>query len=505
MAFQTIGSGVVGLVAFCTGFVACSPSAQRTNHVAGSGATGGVMAVGGSAGTSASGGTGVIDIDAGSGGNATGPCTDGSGLQCKISPCDGLPKTTVRATVYDPSGQLPLYDVAVYVPNAAVDPISDGPVCDTCATPVSGRPIASALTDAKGEFVMQDVPVGVDIPLVIQIGKWRREITLPEVKACQENAFSDKDLFRLPRNQGEGHLPKIAMSSGEADSLECLLRRLGISDSEFTNPDGPGRVNLFADTVSATSYASGDVYPTASPNLWGTVDSLKKYDMVLMSCEGSQSDGRLHTTLEKEALKAYVDAGGRAFLEHYHYSWVRGGNEDPAIEAVRKYPTTPFPPVAIWATPTDPDINNGYAGYRDYQIDISFPKGNDFADWLVNVYASTTKGIISLEDVKNPALDIVPNVSTRWIYNLDANPQAVPFLSVNTPIEKPADQQCGRLVHTGIHVAIAAQDTTMSPFPSGCRSAALSAQEKAMAFLIFDLSSCVQNLKDPPKPPPTVY
>jgi hypothetical protein len=481
-------------------FSACSPSATRDQRFSGSGASGGSagnFGVGGSAGTG-------FNIDSGSGGGSTGPCTDGTGWGCKIAPCDGQPKTTVRAKVFDPSGQLPLYNVAVYVPNKAVDPIQDGPVCETCATPVSGQPIASALSNAAGEFTMEDVPVGTNVPLVIQIGKWRRQIELPEVKACQENAFDDPNLFRLPKNQGEGHIPKIAMSSGEADSLECLLRRLGVEDAEFTIPSKSGRVNIFSDEGSATGFASGDPYPAAQQYLWNTLDNLRKYDIVLMSCQGSQAQGRDHMTPEKQALKDYVDGGGRVFLEHYHYSWVRGGNEDPAIEDARKYPQTPFPSLAVWATPADPDVNNGYEGYLDYQIDVSFPKGDALAEWLVNVGASTTKGVISLQDVKHPALDAITDVSQRWIYNMTGSPQAVPYLSVNTPVGVAAAQQCGRLVHTGIHVAKAANDTTTARFPSGCKSAPLSAQEKAMAFLLFDLSSCVQNEKEPPKPPPPV-
>jgi hypothetical protein len=491
---------------------ACSPSSDRDSRVAGAGAgnAGGALGAGGSSsgGIGALGGTTGINVDGSTGGGGTNaPCPTGVEWGCKIDACTGQPKTTVRAKVYDPSGQLPLYNVAVYVPNAEVDPIKDGPVCETCATPSSGKPVASALTKSNGEFVMEDVPVGVNVPLVIQIGKWRRQIQMSEVKACQENVFSDAQLFRLPKNQSEGHLPKIAMSSGEADSLECLLRRLGVSDSEFTNPDGPGRVNIFADKDSATSYQNGQVYPAASPNLWGTVENLRKYDIVLMSCQGSQSDGRLHTTPEKDALKAYVDGGGRVFLEHYHYSWLRGLNEDPVIESARKYPATPFPPVAVWALPTEEgkDADNGYPSYRDYQIDTSFPKGKDLADWLVNVGASTTAGTISLQDVKHPAIDVIPNVSQRWIFNTSANPAAVPYLTANTPIGTPVEKQCGRLVHTGIHVAKAGLDDTIAPFPSGCKSAALSAQEKAMAFLLFDLSSCVQNEKDPPKPPPLVF
>ena len=148
-----------------------------------------------------------------------GPCT---GLACQINKCDGMPKTTVKGTVYDPGGKLPLYNVMVYVPNAALDPIVEGVTCDKCGTIASGQPVASALSDAAGNFTMQNVPVGTNIPVVIQTGKWRRQVTLPMVKACQDNVFSGTETFRLPKNQSEGHLPKIAMTRGKADSLECL-------------------------------------------------------------------------------------------------------------------------------------------------------------------------------------------------------------------------------------------------------------------------------------------
>jgi hypothetical protein len=342
--------------------------------------------------------------------------------------------------------------------------------------------------------------------LVIQIGKWRREISLPEVKPCQENAFSDPNVFRLPRNQTEGHIPKIALSAGEADSLECLLRRIGVDESEFTNPDGPGRVNIFADPCvttdceAPTSYANGTPYPVAATSLWGSVEALRAYDMVLMSCQGSQSAGREKTSEQKQGLKTYLESGGRVFLEHYHYSWLRGGNEAIEIEDARKYPPTPFPVLATWATPDDPNIDVGSEDAVQYLIDTSFPKGNDFADWLVNVGASPGgRGTISLIDVKHPALAVEP-ITQRWIHSAEA----VPYFTANAPFAVPVEQQCGRLVHTGIHVAIAANDQPSSPFPSGCQSAPLSAQEKAMEFLLFDLSSCVMDDRAPPEPPPIV-
>jgi hypothetical protein len=493
------------------------PPGRAIGDTNGGSAQGGGIPLGGTGTNGGSGGTGAV-ITPNGGSSNPGACSDGS-WGCKIVDCEaaGLPKTTVTASVYDPAGRVPLYNVAVYVPNSAVAPIADGAVCETCATPVSGNPVASALTRADGKFTMEDVPVGVNVPLVIQIGKWRREIEMSEVKECQENVFDDPQLFRLPRNQSEGHIPKIAMSTGEADSLECLLRRIGVDEAEFTNPDGPGRINLFSDPCVASDcdtavsgYASGGAaIPSAYAELWNSVDNLRKYDIVFMSCTGSQSAGRDKTTAHKQALKDYVDTGGRAFIEHYHYSWLRGGTESKEIEDARKYAGTPFPVVATWATPDEPDIAEdiGNESAVDYSIDTTFPKGNDFADWLVNVGASPTRGVISLIDVKHPALAVEP-VSQRWIYT-DTTPVAgigaVPFFSVNTPIEQAAtpEMQCGRFVHTGIHVAIVAGDD-VAPFDNGCTDAPLTAQEKAMEFLIFDLSSCVMKNDVPPVPPDVV-
>ena len=50
-----------------------------------------------------------------------------------------------------------------------------------------------------------------------------------------------------------------------------------------------------------------------------------------------------------------------------------------------------------------------------------------------------------------------------------------------------------------------AKTTPGQPFPKGCQVRDLTAQEKAVEFLLFDLTSCVQPDDKIPEPPPINY
>src|SRR4051812_35521451 len=157
------------------------------------------------------------------------------GLECDIVDCagQGKPETQIKGTVFAPNGTLPLYGVTVYVPNAALPAMPDGAQCSRCSDDLPGSPLARATTDEAGNFTISgNVPAGTDIPLVITSGKWRRQIKVPTVAACADTSVPATDT-RLPKNHTEGDIPKIALSTGNADSLECLLRRMGIDDSEI--------------------------------------------------------------------------------------------------------------------------------------------------------------------------------------------------------------------------------------------------------------------------------
>jgi len=387
--------------------------------------------------------------------------------------------------VFDPSGTLPLYNVMVYVPNAALAPLTPGP---SCSCEVSGEPIASALTDTNGHFSLENAPVGANIPLVVQIGKWRRRFTVPNVAECTDTPLTDP--LRLPHNQSEGDLPRIALTTGGKDALECLLPKLGIDPAEITNPDGTGRINYFAAVDGTNAYATtmnaGASFPAAS-QLWGTLASLSQYDAVLLSCEGGTNE-RQKGAQAFQAMHDYADKGGRVFASHWHEVWFQQG---PA----------PFPDVAQFVN--QPDIGNVTA-----DVVTSFPKGQALAEWLVNVQGSTTLGKVDIVSAQHTVNSENATLAQRWISS--ASPASVQYLSANTPMGVPAAQQCGRVVLSDLHVSgqTDTPDPTLDssgpglPFPTGCVTTGLTPQEKVLAFMLFDITACVIPDTQKPEPPP---
>ena len=82
-----------------------------------------------------------------------------AGLACREVRSGGG-STNLTGQVFDPSGQVPLYNAVVYVPNGEVKPIPEGLTCDRCGSPTSGDPLVSGLTDATGTYTLRNVPAG---------------------------------------------------------------------------------------------------------------------------------------------------------------------------------------------------------------------------------------------------------------------------------------------------------------------------------------------------------
>jgi hypothetical protein len=417
------------------------------------------------------------------------------GLECNIVKCEdmGMPPTTISGTVFAPNGTLPLYGINVYIPNAAIGPSPDGAVCDRCTDTLPGYPLSKVQTDEAGHFTLSGVPSGTNVPLIISSGKWRRTITIPTVASCSNTSVPGSDT-RLPKNKSEGEMPRIAISTGSADALECLVRKLGIDDKELTSDAGAGRLHLYADNGAgggegANKFVSGFPGGTGnfsnSTSLWNDVNKMKGYDIVIFSCEGGQHP-ETKSQAAMDALKAYADFGGRVFLSHWHNIWVEGsteggGNQKPAVWA-------PPTGVATW--------NNAGTTFNtppDTIDEVNNPKGSAFATWMLNVMGSPTRGVVPIgQDTGKQTCTAVDNTKAeRWVYWNNNNTQYPQMFQFTTPNEQPPGNRCGKVVFSDMHVSGDSKSSPGTPFPGECSSAALTPQEKALAFMFFDIASCV--------------
>jgi hypothetical protein len=375
--------------------------------------------------------------------------------------------TTISGTVYAPNGTDPLPNVLVYVPNGTVQDFTPGVSCDNCGDAASGSPLVSAVSGVDGKFTIKNAPVSTNVPLVIQVGRWRRKLTIANVASCVDNPLPATQT-RLPRKQSEGDIPLMAFSTGQVDALECVMRKIGVDDSEFTAPTGNGRIHIYTATVQGGVSASGNGQPKDT-TLVGSQTALNQYDMVLFPCQGTRSD---RTTAELQNIVNYANAGGRIFTTHFSYVWL--------------YSAASFPTTAAWHV--DQDSWNSGTGY----IDMTFPKGLLLAQWLFQpaIKASTTLGQIPLQVLRKDTDAVNNPPAINWITTPRNNVNVPMHMTFNTPISAPADQQCGRVVFDDFHVEDHAQTPSVK-FPDECAAGAMTPQEKMLEFMLFDLASCI--------------
>lgn len=399
-----------------------------------------------------------------------------------------MPTTTVSGTVYAPNGTLPLYGVTVYVPVTDPGPLAAGVQCDRCADDVPGGAYSITITDEAGHFVLPDVPAATGVPLVIQVGKWRRQLVLPEVAACQDNALSAASTS-LPRTHTEGDIPQIAITTGDADALDCLVRKLGVADSEITTDAQGGRVHLFKGNGARefeAGFGGGTGAFADAQTLWGSVDKLKGYDIALFSCEGAQHP----ETKPQDALQAvhdYAGLGGRVFLSHWHNIWV-GGDRNDATHGLADWKTTATFDFAAKQPPND--------SVQPTLVDETSSKGVPFATWLLNVGASAARDQLDVVDARYTCKSVTAGKAEQWVYVDPQRPlltgvTGVQDMLFTTPLDQPPGNRCGKVVFSDMHVSSDSSSKAGTPYPGGCSTAPLTAQEKALAFIFFDIASCV--------------
>lgn len=384
--------------------------------------------------------------------------------------CSGSATTSITGTVYAPNGTDPLPNVTVYIPNAAVDPFTPGVSCPVVGASPSGSPLVGTTTDVNGNFTLVNVPVGSNIPLVIVSGRWRRQLVVASTASCA-NTPLPANFAVMPQNQGQGDIPKIAIATGQVDQVECVLRKMGINDSEFTDTSGSGRINLFGGggAGGSGSIISPSTTPTQA-SLMGNASLLNQYDVLMLPCEGSDY---LKPAQELANMLNFANAGGRVYASHYSYSWM--------------WQNPPFNGVVNW------DVGQNAPADGTATVNTGFTAGQTLSTWLQEVGATSTAGQISLNTLRHDLNGVVAPTQSWLTLNSGgtaADPHPVMQFVFDTPIAAAGSgvNQCGRVLYNEYHVESGASSPS-ELFPGECASGPMTPQEKLLEYMLFELTN----------------
>jgi hypothetical protein len=421
-------------------------------------------------------------------------------------------------------------------------PGSNGTACDRCEDQQFGPVLAGDISDANGDWTIEgNIPVGQQFILVTKVGKFRRaqRMTLPANRACLTTAMptamsagaddaagslpSNDNPTRLPRTTTDGlgvYIPRIAVSTGDIDAMECVFYKMGLAASQFGNFGGSNRVDLYRGGPSGNQGATLPSTP-ADSTLYNSLPRLEAYDMVVSDCEGGGWDsgmtqrGNGDDNSQGGKVRQYVNRGGRMFLSHLSFSWVHqnGTTAYPPNATAAQARATGLGQSSTW----DTGLSTNTSGTGVVSIipgnraNVS-PRIETFADWMDAEDVANPPGYtFAIKDPRSQNTGINPGTE-EFVYRSDGNGRRQQF-SFNTPFAAPPEAACGRVAYSGFHVAatVGQGNTPFSgqTFPNHCTSATLgnngnlTPQEKILLFMLFDLGTCVGDEPDPPECTPS--
>ena len=298
----------------------------------------------------------------------------------------------------------------------------------------------------------------------------------------------------------------------------------------------------------------------SAAELWGTSSRARastNYDVVLLPCEGSAYD---HGDTARSRLGKYANLGGRVFVTHYSYEWAApGGNwksnagKQPSNEgapwgerrdlgrgpAVPRRPVAGVVPVPNASGETEPTtitgtINRRSKGHRSSRTGCPATvraRLTDDDEGQISRAAGEARRRLDPVEQRGDAVDR-PTAGTRtdsstYTYTsggktycgppksgklsdweeIANSASSVQHMTFDTPLDAGLNDAgvpnyCGRVVYSDFHVSASAL-SGKSTFPASCNTGDLSAQEKALEFMLFDLTSCVEPDNVAPQPTPT--
>ena len=185
-----------------------------------------------------------------------------------------------------------------------------GRACSQCGATVRARRWWRR-TAPDGKFTLPNVPVGTNIPLVIQLGRWRRQVIIPTSRpAATAASLRRPDPHAAQPGRGRHPAHGALHRRASTRSSACCGRWASTTPSS-----PPGRHRPRPPCTPATGPTAGAPCRGAAVR---AAAALELYDQVLFPCEGCAVQDRRRPAEPRD----YTNAGGRMFTTHYSYTWL---------------------------------------------------------------------------------------------------------------------------------------------------------------------------------------
>ena len=405
---------------------------------------------------------------------------DAGGVPTFLSQCAGQ-HTKITGTVYAPNATDPIPNVRVYdAVSITAFPTS---YCDLCSAPID-RAYASTFSAADGSFTLNldGAPAGATIDFTIQIGRFRKHTTYA-VAACTTTTLPGAPaaaaMETLPGKSSAGDIPKIAVSSGNADHLDAVLTALGISEYDCYE----GRATAGASTSTCAQVAGKTI-----ADVLVDPTTLDPYHMAFLSCAPG-------------AYAKFITSHSQATMSQNTASWVAGGGRLFVTDTAYDYIAAAFPPDITWAGPAGtpagaaqpvdganigcaPPGTGGSSAHA-----VAYPVRVDnatLASWL-KVVGFTSSPAVTVQGFYEPWSTIasIPAGTTLIADGTMPVDPTYPVTSCAAPTmtDVPLTTEfdvptCGRVLFSSYHTY------------TGTGASATAANLKIMEYLIFDAAVC---------------
>ena len=376
--------------------------------------------------------------------------------------------TGIAGRVFAPNGLDPVPKATVFVPAGAIKDFPAQVSCDLCND--IGAAIASTQTGVDGFFQLTGIPPGKGIPVVIQLGRFRRVVTV-DVEPCNIVILPTDAAVkgtRLPKKNAEfsphDSVPKIAVATGDYDQIECVLKRMGINQIDLFNDRGGIET---PPTLGALSTLLGDR------------NKLLGYNILVVNCTNNEFESLVANPTIRQNLAAFVGMGGRLYATDWAYD---------SIEQIPEFaPFMCFVPqngaALMCSQPpqqaTSADTNTSY----DVLASIKDP---DLAAWLKqfpNVIQNNQVQVdFSFVIINGVATNQMQYPSTTWVEG--KTPMGVKPMTVTFDYNS-----CGRVHYSTYNTEPNGVVPDNMRYPN-CKPT-FSPQERILEYLVFQIAACV--------------